>query len=354
MTDFIASDRERASTHANENLDEAARAHARDGDDAKFFACVARGADPTTTNDKGETAMMLAAQSDARRIVYALLDAGAPWYQVDDDGACAGEHAAGHGNVELARGMMERARDIECDRGRRAMASGGRALGEGESSKDDERVGYLATSATYDGEERLLDAEGDAVMMTWETPLMKAHADVIARRGGDVLNVGFGLGVIDEFLAAKETTSHVIVEAHPDVRKHMTRKGWDDRPRVQIEFGRWQDVIPQFIERNVTFDGVFFDTYGEEYDDMRVFHAMLPKILKPGGVYSYFNGMCPDNAFFHSVYNLVAERELSEIGFKVTFDVVPIDASADAIWNGVKRRYWWGNKYFLPTCVFEG
>lgn len=40
----------------------------------------------------------------------------------------------------------------------------------------------------------------------------------------------------------------------------MLKLGWDKRPGVTILFGRWQDVLPQLLER--TFDGIFFDTYG--------------------------------------------------------------------------------------------
>jgi hypothetical protein len=34
-------------------------------------------------------------------------------------------------------------------------------------------------------------------MMGWEGPLMVKHAEVICAGGGDILNVGFGLGLID-------------------------------------------------------------------------------------------------------------------------------------------------------------
>lgn len=40
-----------------------------------------------------------------------------------------------------------------------------------------------------------------AVMMQWERPLMQAHANVICTSKGDVLNIGFGLGIIDEVSA---------------------------------------------------------------------------------------------------------------------------------------------------------
>jgi protein arginine N-methyltransferase 2 len=45
--------------------------------------------------------------------------------------------------------------------------------------------------------------------------------------------------------------------------------------------------------------GIFFDTYGEYYEDMREFHDHLPKLLKPDGVYSYFNGLCCGDPAYH-------------------------------------------------------
>ena len=44
---------------------------------------------------------------------------------------------------------------------------------------------------------------------------------------------------------------------------------------------------------------------------MRPFHAALPALLRPGGVYSFFNGLAPDNIFFHLVYGDIARMELS-------------------------------------------
>ena len=41
--------------------------------------------------------------------------------------------------------------------------------------------------------------------------------------------------------------------------------GWGDKPGVRIVFGRWQEVLPQLGQ----YDGIFFDTFGEYYDDLR-------------------------------------------------------------------------------------
>jgi|AntAceMinimDraft_5_1070358.scaffolds.fasta_scaffold37252_2 protein arginine N-methyltransferase 2 len=40
---------------------------------------------------------------------------------------------------------------------------------------------------------------------------------------------------------------------------------------------------------------------------MSDFHDALPSMLHPGGVYSFFNGMCPFNLFFHGVHALTGQ-----------------------------------------------
>ena len=57
------------------------------------------------------------------------------------------------------------------------------------------------------------------------------------------------------------------------------------RRSIKVEFGRWQDVLKRIVDHNDTleggrenpaarlFDGIFFDTYGEDYDDLREFHG---------------------------------------------------------------------------------
>ena len=66
----------------------------------------------------------------------------------------------------------------------------------------------------------LLDDDNDAVMMEWERPLMNAHASILTHngtKGKRVMNIGFGLGIIDTALQSYEPSLHVIIEAHPTV-----------------------------------------------------------------------------------------------------------------------------------------
>lgn len=131
------------------------------------------------------------------------------------------------------------------------------------------------TNVRYDAANTLLlDDDNDAVMMEWERPLMEAHASFLAGNAisGDntskdckkrVLNVGFGLGIVDTAIQTYNPSLHVIIEAHPTVYKKMIEDGWDKKSNVRICFGRWQDELPKLIAEGVVFDGIFYDTYGE-------------------------------------------------------------------------------------------
>ncbi|CAO3609300.1 unnamed protein product [Cunninghamella echinulata] len=209
---------------------------------------------------------------------------------------------------------------------------------------------YLNQKLHYD-DNKLMDANNDAVMMGWEGPLMVEHAKVMCPKEGlDVLNVGFGLGLIDMELQKYKPKNHYIIEAHPDVYAHMKELGWDKKPGVTILFGRWQDMVPTLT---TTFDGIFFDTYGEFYDDLRAFHDAVPNILNSDGIYTWFNGLGATNQFFHDIYCRVSEVDLRDFGLDTEYIDMDIPtADEKGVWDGVRQRYWVLEKYKLPICKF--
>ena len=73
-------------------------------------------------------------------------------------------------------------------------------------------------------------------------------------------------GCAPQAIQRRQPRSHTIVEAHPDVHARMLQQGWHRKPDVRILFGRWQHVLP---ESGLTFDGIFWDTFSEYYEDMQ-------------------------------------------------------------------------------------
>ncbi|RVW40434.1 Protein arginine N-methyltransferase 2 [Vitis vinifera] len=109
----------------------------------------------------------------------------------------------------------------------------------GDSDED-----YLGDRITF-SEDKLMDSNSKAIMMAWEKPLMEAHAKAICSGGGHILNIGFGMGLVDTAIQQYKPATHTIIEAHPEVYNRMLHTGWGEKDNVQMIFGRWQDVLPQ-------------------------------------------------------------------------------------------------------------
>lgn len=82
------------------------------------------------------------------------------------------------------------------------------------------------------------------------------------------------------------------------------------------------------------------------------FHEVLPSLLKVSGIYSFFNGMCPENVFFQGVAAEVIKRKLAARGLSAEFLSVEIEVDESA-WEGVGYKYFTDNTYYLPVIQWE-
>ncbi|KAG6332930.1 hypothetical protein ID866_6156 [Astraeus odoratus] len=150
----------------------------------------------------------------------------------------------------------------------------------------------------------LLELESGAkvgVMMGWEQDIMRQTVHQLCSdhprsdEGLRVLNIGFGLGIIDGLFQglSKLPALHVIIEAHPDVLAHMNEQGWHERTGVKIMAGKWQDIIcnKEFLSFG-KFDIVYTDTFAENYNELYKFFNALPNLMEgPAARFSFFNGL---------------------------------------------------------------
>ncbi|UVT14316.1 MAG: amino acid adenylation domain-containing protein [Nitrospira sp.] len=153
---------------------------------------------------------------------------------------------------------------------------------------------WSESQAEYKATELII--EGQQVMQDWETPLMKAMADIATESGGEVLEVGFGMGISASFIQERRPKSHTIIEFNQEVMTafEQWRSRFPDRD-IRLVRGRWQDVVEGLSE----FDSVFFDAYPAseaEFEESVVnsitfaesFIPAAAKLLRPGGVLTYY------------------------------------------------------------------
>ncbi|KAH4059538.1 arginine N-methyltransferase [Parastagonospora nodorum] len=235
--------------------------------------------------------------------------------------------------------------------------------GDAQGDESTENPNYLASNLTFE-RDRLTDSDANGVMMEWETTLMRRSAELLLPAPGlRVLNVGHGMAIIDSIFQEKQPKAHHIIEAHPDVLKRMKEQGWYEKPGVVIHEGRWQDVVPRLVEKNEMFDAIYFDTFAEEYKDLREFFSeYVIGMLDPaggsdgdGGKFGFFCGMGADRQVVYDVYNKIAEIDLFEAGFDTEWETIPVpNLDEQGEWDGVRRKYWALPNYKLPTCSFIG
>jgi protein-L-isoaspartate O-methyltransferase/acyl carrier protein len=198
--------------------------------------------------------------------------------------------------------------------------------------------------ATYSDTQLVIG--GQEVMQDWELPLMRALAGFAAEGGGDVLEIGFGMGLSAGLMQQHGIRSHTIIEANDQVAAHFRR--WREQypaSRIELVPGRWQDVIGGLG----TFDAILFDAYPTTEAEFRSdvvlsttyaepFFAAAAEHLRPGGVFSYYTNEIDSLGRRHQ--RLLLEHFRSFAAEIVTGLHPPADCT-----------YWWANRMLAVKAV---
>ncbi|KAL8822352.1 MAG: hypothetical protein Q9191_006911 [Dirinaria sp. TL-2023a] len=215
---------------------------------------------------------------------------------------------------------------------------------------------FLRSSLDFQ-DDRILDGQRNGVMMAWELDIMKRTVDLLVPTEGlRILNIGHGMGIIDELFQQKAPSAHHVVEAHPAILSRMRDEGWYDKPNITVHEGKWQDVAPKIMEGGQMFDVIYFDTYAEDYKALRNFFSdFVLGLLEDGGKWSFFNGLGADRQICYDVYGKVVEMDLFEAGFDTEWETLQVpDLEGRDEWRAMRRPYWALKEYKLPICSFTG
>jgi guanidinoacetate N-methyltransferase len=162
--------------------------------------------------------------------------------------------------------------------------------------------------------------KGYQVMQRWEDNYMKSLAAVASSKGGEVLEIGFGLGMSAGYIErSKKLRHHNIIECHPEVIKlakslfsEQIRKG-----RIKILEGFWEDITPNLPDKS--FDGILFDSCpldsGVEFFQFFPFFEEAFRLLKDDGIFTYFSDEATEISETHA--RLLKDAGFENIQFKI-------------------------------------
>lgn len=161
------------------------------------------------------------------------------------------------------------------------------------------------------------------VMMEWEHPLMSASAAYVCENGGDILEIGFGMGISAGYIQSHSIVTHTIIENHPDIIPKA--QAWaSTKSDVTIITGSWYDVKDSLS----TYDGIFYDTFGDA--DMKYFSSSLSDLTKSNAKVTWWNNNT-DETNFYNIPN-------------VTYQSISINPPTNSYFNNTT--------YYLPKKEF--
>ena len=154
-----------------------------------------------------------------------------------------------------------------------------------------------------------------SVMSKDEDLIMERSAQVLCKNKGSILNVGFGMGIIDSYIKSYSPKKHTIIEIHPKVYEMALEMGFKEN----IILGDWENVVQEFITDKVTFDSIYFDTISFTYenDQWGKFNKVVDKLLNPGGVYCFFNQ--------HGSVRGKVEEYMDKLDYKKIVEIISYD-----------------------------
>ena len=210
-------------------------------------------------------------------------------------------------------------------------------------------MSYVSQSLTFESDKiHFTEAEENfEVMMDWENPLMSASAAYVRENGGDILEIGFGMGISANYIQQHNINSHTIIENHPDIIPKA--QAWAaDKSNVTIVEGSWYDVKDTLS----TYDGLFMDTYGDQH--MSEFSSSLSSLMKVGGRATWWNSISGSENISQSIDDngnkqiWVGEGSIQQTNYycipNVTYDVYDVTPPSNNYFNY--------NHYFLPKKQF--
>ena len=123
------------------------------------------------------------------------------------------------------------------------------------------------------------------VMDAASKSLMQMYSYIVCQNGGNVLDVGFGMGFSAEEMS-KLATHYTCIEINPQI--YEKAKEWaKNKSNVTILFGDWIDVIPKLKQK---FDGIFMDThYDVNYKKFEDFSKIIANENCILSVFNYFS-----------------------------------------------------------------
>ena len=177
----------------------------------------------------------------------------------------------------------------------------------------------------FDNESLKFSDNDMMIMHSWEDELMRLKAKFVCENGGDILELGFGMGISANYIQSQSINSHTICEVHPQVIMKLNKWKKAKTNVITLE-GDWYDNISKMGK----YDGILFDTHDDVHYS-NFFTELVDLIAKPNCRITWWNNLYKE------------DKRRFKIKQESSFDVIEV--------NPPKNTYFNNKQYFMPKYI---
>lgn len=183
------------------------------------------------------------------------------------------------------------------------------------------------------------------LMGSYQEPYMKKLAEIVTRNGGNILNIGYGLGIIDNEIEKKRKTGSIQKHFVIEINNHIANKAREKADLIVFS-GSYKERIKDIPDN--TLDAVVYDGFPLSEKDIHRDGVTFLKVvaesgkLKKGAIITFFADVCGEFSKEFISY-------ITELGFDFeNLEQVKI-TPPDRI-----RPNWKLDVMYAPTLIFRG
>jgi predicted O-methyltransferase YrrM len=120
--------------------------------------------------------------------------------------------------------------------------------------------------------------DDNIIMHSDVTLYSESAADIISENGGNILEIGFGLGISANKVQSNNPDKHVIIEIEEDIYNKALE--WaSGKSNVEVILGDWKTTVGNITDK---FDGIYMDADQDAPDDLESFPEKVKNISNDG------------------------------------------------------------------------
>ena len=117
----------------------------------------------------------------------------------------------------------------------------------------------------------------DMIVMHSDVTLYEeAAADIVSENSGNILEIGFGLGISANKIQSNNPDKHVIIEIEEEIYNKALQ--WaNGKSNVEVILGDWKTTVDSITDK---FDGVYMDADRDDQEDLKLFSSKIKPLCK--------------------------------------------------------------------------